>query len=128
MQLCPCGLSQPFAECCSVFINNSQFAATPEQLMRSRYTAYTLANVAYIARTMKAPAADNFDATSARQWAQQVKWLKLDVIRAYQEGNVGYVEFKAHYFYQHKKFLLHELSEFHQEHGQWFYVDGKVYA
>ena len=41
--------------------------------MRSRYTAYTEANIGYIQRTMKAPALSRFNAESAKVWAATVK-------------------------------------------------------
>ncbi|OGT46890.1 MAG: hypothetical protein A3E83_09030 [Gammaproteobacteria bacterium RIFCSPHIGHO2_12_FULL_41_20] len=125
-KLCPCGLTNSYSNCCGTFINNLRQALTPEELMRSRYTAYTMANIPYIKRTMRPPAANNFDATAARKWAKQVTWLKLEVIGTYQEGLTGFVKFKAHYLQKNKKCVLHEISEFHYNHGQWFYVDGKL--
>ena len=47
--------------------------ATVEELMRSRYTAYTLAKTAYIGRTCHGPAAKLFDAKRAKKWANRGK-------------------------------------------------------
>ena len=41
MNLCPCGSSLFLAKCCGV-LHAGQPAATPEQLMRSRYSAFML--------------------------------------------------------------------------------------
>ncbi|MEM7012050.1 MAG: SEC-C metal-binding domain-containing protein, partial [Verrucomicrobiota bacterium] len=47
---CPCGTGQSFGECCRPFVVDSQFAPTPELLMRSRYTALFLRQYDYITR------------------------------------------------------------------------------
>ena len=42
MKSCICGKPQPFAKCCDRFLSYNQTARTPEQLMRSRFSAYAL--------------------------------------------------------------------------------------
>jgi uncharacterized protein YchJ len=79
MALCPCGSSIDFDQCCARFITAAELPQTPEQLMRSRYTAYTQANIDYIVKTMKAPANIDFDPVEAKSWAKDVKWLGLEV-------------------------------------------------
>lgn len=125
MQTCPCGSKNNYADCCGIFIENRQSPQTPEQLMRSRYTAYTQANIDYILRTMKSPAADGFNPEDARKWAQHVKWLQLNVVKSSSAGNMGEVEFIAYFTLNNKKHALHELSKFQFENGSWYYVDGK---
>ena len=126
MENCPCGNNQSYPQCCGKFISGSALPATPEELMRSRYTAYTQANVNYIANTMKAPANKDFDSDTAREWAEQVNWLKLEIVHAQQDNpEKGYVEFLAHFSDENKQFVLHEISEFHLEDGRWYYVDGR---
>ena len=125
MQTCPCGSKNNYADCCGIFIENRQSPQTPEQLMRSRYTAYTLANIDYILRTMKSPAADGFNPVEARKWAKQVNWLQLNVVKSSTAGNMGEVEFIAYFAMNNKKHTLHELSKFQFENGSWYYVDGK---
>lgn len=94
--------------------------------MRSRYTAYTQANISYIIQTMKSPASDNFDALEARKWARRVKWKKLIVLNCSVQDAIGYVEFRAYYSYEQQAQILHELSEFHLIDDVWFYVTGKL--
>jgi SEC-C motif-containing protein len=125
MPNCPCGSNKNYGECCGIYINDQAKPETPEELMRSRYTAYTQANIDYIRRTMKAPALNHFNAESAKQWAMTVQWLGLEVIRSSLDNAKGYVEFIAHFSAQSKKDSIHELSEFHALDGQWYYVDGK---
>lgn len=118
---CPCGRQMPYEACCGRFIEDGQLPSTPEELMRSRYSAYTQAKIDYIERTMSGPAAAHFDPESARTWARSVKWLGLQVLKASPvTDNTGNVEFIASFSGGH----IHELSEFHRTDGRWSYVDG----
>lgn len=125
LSLCPCCSNQNYAQCCGIYINAFSKPDTPEKLMRSRYTAYTQANIDYIKKTMKSPALNYFDAESAKQWAVAIQWLGLEVINSTIEKGKGYVEFIAHMKEKNKKKYIHEISEFHQFDGQWYYVNGK---
>lgn len=126
MEHCACGSEQDYADCCGRFIEGKEIPSTPEQLMRSRYTAYTKANIAYIAKTMKSPASDRFDAEEAKRWATSLEWLRLEVIASSQESpSKGWVEFLVHFNQHQKRHVLHELSEFRCDEGQWYYIDGR---
>ncbi|ETO93384.1 hypothetical protein LOR_60c14050 [Legionella oakridgensis RV-2-2007] len=93
--------------------------------MRSRYTAYSLANIDYIKKTMHGKPLHGFNETEARAWAKQVIWLGLKVMHARNETpELGYVEFIAHFIDGNTVKSLHEISEFHCQQGQWYYVDG----
>ena len=122
---CACGSTKSYDDCCGRFLSGQAIPATPEELMRSRYTAYTQTDMDYIVRTMKSPAADHFNAEEAADWARATTWLGLEIRNTSQEGDKGFVEFMAQFLLESKKHILHELSEFHLIHGQWFYVDGK---
>lgn len=127
MTRCPCCSNKSYQDCCQPYIQGEQFAPTAEALMRSRYTAYTLAKVEYLRNTSRGKAAADFNPQHILQFAKQSQWQGLDVLRSYQPfPNRAYVEFVAHYNdargkHQH----LCELSEFHLEDDRWYYVDGK---
>lgn len=121
---CPCCSTKNYIECCQPYITNKQLPPTPEALMRSRYTAYTQANVDYIAQTMLAPAANHFNAEEARLWARDAEWQKLEVLNSHVDGKIGFVEFIAYFHYQKTPQTLHEKSEFHLVDQKWMYVDG----
>ena len=125
MQNCPCGSNKNHNECCAIYIEDHKNPETPEKLMRSRYTAYTQANIDYITKTMRPPALSHFDSESVRQWAARVQWSGLEVVRSAFDNTKGSVEFIAHFYEQGKKSCIHEISEFHQINDQWYYVDGK---
>ncbi|MFN7096190.1 MAG: YchJ family protein [Gammaproteobacteria bacterium] len=126
MQQCPCQSGKSFAECCQPYVTFTKAAPTPEALMRSRYTAYTLANIDYIQQTMKDPIAASFNYDNSLKFAKESEWVGLDIIRSYQPfDTIGYVEFVAHFNdYTGEHQHLAELSEFHLEDGRWYYVDG----
>ncbi|KAG2445125.1 hypothetical protein HYH02_008991 [Chlamydomonas schloesseri] len=50
-QPCPCGSGGAYEACCAPLHDGASRAATPEALLRSRYTAYVAKNPDYIAET-----------------------------------------------------------------------------
>lgn len=126
--LCPCGSKANFSECCEPLLNGEK-AKTAEQLMRSRYVAYTMANLDYIEATHDKETRHELDMNIANDWATQSSWIGLDVVNTEQGGEddeQGLVEFKAHYRFDSKRQQHHELSEFVKRDGEWFYHDGKT--
>jgi SEC-C motif-containing protein len=124
--LCPCGSNIVLEACCGVYINEHHTPPTAEALMRSRYTAYTQANMDYIKNTMRGKPLLGFNGNEAALWANHVKWVGLEVKKAFNESeDVAFVEFIATLLDQQKLERIHEISEFHREDGVWYYVDGK---
>ena len=113
---CPCGSQLSYKLCCQPFIEYQALPNIPEQLMRSRYTAYTQHNLIYIKHTMTGEAAANFDLATAHQHAKQVVWLGLTIVSskfAPANKNIGFVEFKALYSDSvGEQQVLHERSKF----------------
>jgi len=116
---CPCG-GVSYASCCGRFIDDGEIAQTAEQLMRSRYTAYTLGKEPYLKATWHADTRP----TEAVVQEDSVKWLGLEVRRHVPEGDKASVEFIARYKVGGRAHRLHEISRFVREEGRWFYVDG----
>ncbi|HCY39080.1 MAG TPA: hypothetical protein DHV02_04385 [Neisseriales bacterium] len=123
MKNCNCGSKQNYQNCCGRFIEADELPATAEELMRSRYVAYSQARIEYIQATMRERALLGFDAKEAEEWALSVKWLKLNVLQHYKLSELhAVVEFCAEYRVQNKKQRLHEISEFRHENGRWYYI------
>ncbi len=116
---CPCGLPD-FAKCCGSFISGQQLPATAEQLMRSRYSAYTMADEAYLRASWHASTRP----VDAIVHDDGAKWLGLDVKRHVQHGDEATVEFVARYRIDGRAHRMHEVSRFLREDGKWYYVDG----
>lgn len=122
---CPCGSKRQYTVCCEPYLKNKQQPDTPEGLMRSRYTAYCLADIDYIQKTMQDKALVGFDAVTAKRWAKRVTWIKLAVLdTTLESSHKGYVEFIATFVDGHILKSIHEKSEFIEQKGQWYYVDG----
>lgn len=124
--LCPCGYPKSFQNCCEPYIRGEKRPKTPEALMRSRYSAYTKSNIAYIESTMCGLAKEGFDPDEARQWAEKAEWLGLNVLhRSKVNHGAATVEFIARFRFQGNDQAIHENSEFNLIKGRWYYVSGK---
>ena len=126
--LCPCGSKQDYVRCCGRYIEVGELPQCPEQLMRSRYTAYVAYDKDYLLQTW------HMDTRPAQlEVEREINWLSLEIIYC-QDGshnanvNEGYVEFIARYTNNGRTLMLHELSRFRCENKQWFYVDGKIFS
>ncbi len=129
MSTCPCQSGLAYSECCEPYIEGNTKAPTAEALMRSRYTAYTQVNMAYIEKTHHPSHRHDLDLPNTETWARQAEWLGLEVINCEQgqaNDDRGQVEFKARYRLSDKEYTLHELSDFANKQGTWFYVDGRL--
>jgi len=126
MPHCPCGSERDYTHCCQPYLTGQATPKTPEALMRSRYTAYTLANISYIEKTQRGKAAENFNPLDACIWSKRVTWLKLDVLNTsiIRKNQKGTVEFIARFMDAGVSQSMHEKSDFIKKAGQWFYVDG----
>jgi SEC-C motif-containing protein len=125
--LCPCGSSLSYTACCEPIISGRKDAVTAQELMRSRYSAFTQANVDYLMRSHSAKTRPIKEHTSIEKWAKSVVWMGMTVIQT-QAGEVddeiGYVEFKALYLENGTPEQIHEKSLFQRENGKWVYVSG----
>lgn len=117
---CPCCSGKKYDVCCQPLLNGTAVAQSPEQLMRSRYTAYTLIDVDYLIQTTHPKNRKQYSRKSIKEWAESCEWLKLEVKFA-QEDQVGFYA----YFRESGKLMIHkEHSTFRQEDGIWYFVEG----
>ncbi|PTN09248.1 YchJ family protein [Mangrovibacterium marinum] len=125
--LCPCGSQRAKNECCISIISGKRDAETALELMRSRYTAFTMADGAYLMRSHHSQTRPVKERKSIEAWAKSVQWMGL-VISGTQGGeapdSAGYVEFRALYLEAGKMQEIHENSLFKREQGKWVYHSG----
>ena len=119
---CPCGTGLTYAECCGRLHDGTASAATAEQLMRSRYSAFAVGDPAYLLATWHPrtrPASLDLD--------PEVRWTGLEIL-ATTGGSMlapeGTVEFRASYRLASRGGAQHEDSRFLRESGRWLYLDG----
>lgn len=132
---CYCGEKVNFKECCQPIINGDRVAQTPNELMRSRYSAYATKNACYIFATYASSQQANNQVTDIKAWAEETTWLSLTVhtaseltIEQASENSIETVQFTATYINAHAIYSMTELSRFLIENNQWRYLDGEVNA
>ncbi len=123
---CPCDSNIKFESCCGPLIQNQKPAQNPEQLMRSRYTAFTLKNMDYIYETTHPQARLEFDRKSNQEWADQASFSKLEILKSSDEGNKGIVEFKAYFKLKDTENIHHEVAAFRKQADVWYFRDAKI--
>lgn len=115
MNRCPCGRPLSFDRCCGPILAGAAEAATPEDLMRSRYTAFVRGDVAHLLRSWAPetrPITVDIDPA--------LRWTGLEVL----DVTTGVVEFRAAYVRAGVPAVLHERSRFRRHDGRWVYLDG----
>ncbi|KLT65721.1 YchJ family protein [Pedobacter sp. BMA] len=121
---CPCGSGLQYENCCQPYHLKIKAAPTAEALMRSRYSAFVVADADYLSETTHLSKRKGNSKDAYLKSAKNTKWLKLEIVAA----NFDKVEFKAYYLGQHfQTAVLHEKSTFRLEDGKWYYVDGIFY-
>lgn len=125
--ICYCNSKKPYSECCEPIILGQKAAETAEQLMRSRYSAYVVADIDYIMNSHHAATRPTKERQSILKWTKSLKWVALEIISK-QNGlatdNDGYVEFKALFLENGKMRCIHENSYFVKENNIWYYKSG----
>jgi|SaaInlStandDraft_7_1057024.scaffolds.fasta_scaffold104862_1 SEC-C motif domain protein len=128
MSNCPCGTNKSYKKCCELIIKGTLHPASAEELMKSRYTAYTIGNMDYIEQTMSGEALKAFDKESAQIWSDTSDWQNLEIIKKgtkKETDTLAFVEFIACYKLNGKTKFLHEVSEFKKDGSKWLYVNNK---
>jgi len=114
-ELCPCGTGERYDACCGRLHRRATEAETPEELMRSRYSAYAVGDLDHVWRTWHPrtrPESVEPDAGT--------RWTGLRII----ESTEDEVEFEASYDRGGSPGRLHERSRFERRRGRWVYVEG----
>jgi SEC-C motif domain protein len=124
--------SLSYADCCERYHlgwAGGNGAPTPEALMRSRYSAYALAQpdtpdaqtmLTYLLNTWHSSSTPGDLELFPRQWTG------LEVLQADATAEAGVVEFIAHFKENGQAEKLQELSRFVCVQGVWLYLDGAI--
>jgi SEC-C motif-containing protein len=122
---CPCGSGEPLGRCCLPLHQGERRAATAEQLMRARYSAYAVGDLDYVWQTWHPrtrPAALTPDGG--------LTWTGLqiiDTVYGLAGDQAGEVEFRASFRDGRRSGTLHERSQFAVRADRWFYLDGELF-
>jgi len=125
-QLCACTSGKAFSQCCRPFLNKEKWAKTPQQLMRSRFSAYYLGGYGdYLIETWLPSSSIGLEA--AELSLRSLDWQGMDIIEKLQNGDHALVEFKAYFLDQNgEQQVHHEISQFQRVSGRWYYAQGEI--
>ncbi|HEY5397343.1 MAG TPA: YchJ family metal-binding protein [Trebonia sp.] len=116
---CPCGSGDEYDACCGR-LHDGAPDPTAEALMRARYSAFAVGNLAYLLGTYHSssrPGAFSLDPS--------IQWTRLAVLETEDGGlfeSAGTVRFRAVYAREGKRGVMDETSRFVREDGRWTYV------
>lgn len=127
--LCPCGSNTKFKKCCKVYHNGAN-PKTALELMKSRYSAYVVADAKYIIKTTHP---ENSEFTKdIDSWIMSIKEFSKNsdfkglIILDFIDGiDVAYVTFKALIFQYGQDASFTEKSKFYKVDGKWLYHSGE---
>jgi SEC-C motif-containing protein len=125
---CPCGSEAALKACCLPFIEGKKAPATAEELLRSRYTAFTRGDVDYILQTHHSKTRDQVNRQEIEEWSKSSQWLGLKIVQKEAGGaadQTGTIAFCASYSADGKVEEHWEQSYFEKEGGEWRFLDAK---
>ena len=127
--LCFCNSGHSFELCCKPYIHSISRPETPEQLMRSRFSAYATKHFQYVLDTYTLTQRQNLTLQVLSQDSDDTHWLRLDVLDTLTDdrAHTGEVEFVAYYRQNNVIYKMHERSKFCREEGQWRYDSGVLF-
>lgn len=122
---CPCGKLMAYESCCKIIHFDISQALTAEELMRSRYTAFTKGMGDYLLLSHHSSTRPLDRINEIVEWANSVIWQSLEVLnttKGQAEDTVGTVRFKANFTLNGKADFILENSKFVKENGCWMYL------
>jgi SEC-C motif-containing protein len=118
---CPCGSGEIYDGCCGPLHSGEARAATAEQLMRSRYSAFAMGDAAYLRRSWHSSTRPK-----RLELDKDTRWIRLEILETRDGGpfhTSGTVRFRAQYAERGAApVFMEENSSFSREHGAWVYV------
>ena len=127
-KLCPCGSTLAYDACCGSIIEGRKEALTCEALMRSRYVAFTMANIEYLIESHHTSTRQIKEIRAIKKWTKSIEWMGLIIVKC-EAGDLndemGYVEFRAFYREAGQMEQIHERSLFNRENNKWVYLSGE---
>jgi len=125
---CPCHSTKEYSECCAPF-HQGTLPATAEQLMRSRFCAYSMGNVDYILETTHPKHVDQKLPIQERRaqieaFYSQTAFDGLEILEHLDTLPFAYVTFQATLKQGEYDVSFTEKSRFEKIEGKWYYLDG----
>ncbi|MDM9624988.1 YchJ family metal-binding protein [Rhizobium sp. S152] len=128
MASCPCCSTRDFDDCCGPFVAGKPVPSA-EALMRSRYTATTLADLDYLEKTCTENALMSFNRIDMERSLPDAEWVGMEVRRTdrgTEADEDGTVEFAFRYRYRGRDFTQVERANCVRQDGTWLFDDSEV--
>ena len=127
---CPCGSTRKAKGCCARALDG-EAPTTAEALMRSRYVAYAVGDVAYILNTTHPDSPHQGENRLAweegvREFSKNTQFFGVDVEYTATTGTTAVVQFYARLERDGADTSFRERSRFAQVGARWLYIDGVV--
>ncbi|WP_423186250.1 YchJ family protein [Alishewanella sp. d11] len=126
MMNCYCCSGKSFTECCAPYLSGVSSPDSCEALMRSRFSAYCLADTVYLLKTHHPSMHTSTIADEITEFAKRVHFCGLSVKSATQCNEKGQVHFIAYFLHEQKLDVIAEVSDFIFEDNRWYYSSGKL--
>lgn len=126
--LCPCKSNHSYYTCCMPLHYHKAKAATAEELMRSRYSAYFFRLVDYLVETHHPDTREPGMKKQLSKTVHNISWQFLTVLNTSKgaaEDKTGKVEFRAECYVEGDPHEQHEYSRFKRYKGEWKYLDDR---
>ncbi|MDP7591873.1 MAG: YchJ family metal-binding protein [Litorilituus sp.] len=129
---CFCGSTLLFEQCCQPFINKEKQPKTPQQLMKSRFSAYAYGHYQYIIDTYAHEKKSTILVEDIEHSSEGCHWIALvihhskKILTTTAVNHNYFVEFSAFYIINNTLCEMREKSSFVLEQGQWRYLDGII--
>lgn len=122
---CYCCSGKDFQDCCAPYLTLAQSVNNCEALMRSRFSAYCLADTSYLLATLHPSQHTPDTADEIAAFANNVHFCRLSVKFASQSNDRGQVSFSAYFINGQKLDVIEEISDFVYE-DRWYYTSGQL--
>ncbi len=126
MTKCDCGSGLDYQLCCMPIITGVAQAKTAEALLRARFTAHVKLEVDFIVNTIHPDKAAEHDPAIIKEWAEQTKWLRLEIIekqKGTEKDTTGLIEFNAYYERKKGEEVHSEVAQFVKKDNSWYFYD-----
>ncbi len=97
--------------------------------MRSRYSAYAVGRIDYLAISLHPEHRQDLDLAATRRWSAGAQWMSLEVVDTQGGGESdeeGMVDFIATFKEKGTIKPHRERASFRRHEGVWYYVDGDI--
>jgi SEC-C motif-containing protein len=119
---CPCNPNKKYIDCCKKAHQNINSVTSAETLMRSRYSAFVLANIDYLQKSHHSKTRPSEkEKTEILNWTKSVDWIRLEILNA----TIDTVTFRAIFMEHGKLDVIFENSFFCKENGHWVYKNAQ---